>query len=74
MGKDSMKQGNSETGKQVKEYKESEKMSFSLPSSMMAVVTFLPVTPCAQAASTLRSRRALPPFCPVLRRYHWKGK
>lgn len=36
-----------------------------LPSSMMAVVTFLPVTPCAQAASTFKSRRGLPPFWPV---------
>ena len=36
-----------------------------LPSSMMAVVTFLPVTPWAQAASTFKSNRGLPPFCPV---------
>lgn len=36
-----------------------------LPSSIMAVVTFLPVTPCAQAASTFKSSRGFPPFCPV---------
>ena len=33
-----------------------------LPSSMMAVVTFLPVTPCAQAAATFKSNLGFPPF------------
>ena len=36
----------------------------------MAVVTFLPVTPWAQAASTFKSRRGFPPFCPVF--FCWK--
>ena len=38
---------------------------------MMAVVTFLPVTPWAQAAATFRSSLGLPPFWPVFFRYHW---
>jgi hypothetical protein len=45
-----------------------------LPSSIIAVVTFLPVTPWAQAASTFKSSRGLPPFCPVFfcwRRYNY---
>lgn len=45
-----------------------------LPSSIMAVVTFLPVIPWSQAACTFRSSRILPPFWPVFRRYHCNGK
>lgn len=44
------------------------------PSSIIAVVTFLPVIPWSQAAWTFKSKRFLPPFCPVFRRYHCNGK
>lgn len=40
----------------------------------MAVVTFLPVTPWSHAAWTFKSNLGLPPFWPVLRKYHCSGK
>jgi len=40
----------------------------------MAVVTFLPVTPWAQAAATFKSNLGLPPFWPVFFKYHWCWK
>lgn len=48
-----------------------KKYPFYVPSSMIAVVTFFPVTPWAHAASTFKSSFGLPPFCPTFFKYHW---